>query len=92
VKGRPVKTGYCPYGAAIDPAGTFIYVISYFDDDVSAYQITSSGALKPVKKSPFATGTDPEGSAIDPAGNFSTLQIGLPTMFPHTLSTRAVAR
>ena len=49
----------------------FAYVVSEYNSDVSAYSISSKGALTPVAGSPFSTGTAPWGIAIDPTGSFA---------------------
>jgi DNA-binding beta-propeller fold protein YncE len=48
----------------VDPAGKFVYTPDVGANEVSAFAIQSSGALKSVKGSPFAAGTEPAGIAI----------------------------
>ncbi|MGA7200854.1 MAG: beta-propeller fold lactonase family protein [Candidatus Cybelea sp.] len=48
----------------------YVYVTNAGSNDVSAFAIKASGALKRVLGSPFAAGTAPSGLAIDPTGAF----------------------
>ena len=57
---------------AIDPTGSFAYVVNANSDNVSAYKINAtSGALTPVAGSPFGAGTDPYDVVINPTGKFA---------------------
>jgi len=57
--------GTLPIVVAIDPSGQFLYATNSNSNDVSAYTVSSSGALVPVAGSPFAVGVQPHGIAID---------------------------
>ena len=50
---------------AIDPSGQFLYAVNFNSNDVSAYTLSSTGALTPVAGSPFAVGIQPHSIAID---------------------------
>jgi 6-phosphogluconolactonase (cycloisomerase 2 family) len=57
--------------AVIDPAGNYMYVVSYGSNSISAYGIDrSSGQLAPINGSPFPTGPHPSSVVIEPQGNF----------------------
>ena len=50
------------------PDGRFLYVANGFDDNVSAWEIGTSGALTPLPGSPIPTGDNPTGQTITPDG------------------------
>jgi 6-phosphogluconolactonase len=52
----------------VDPFSKFVYVANRGDDNISAYKISSTGALTPVPGSPFATGRGPVSLAITKHG------------------------
>ena len=59
----------------VDPTGKFAYVVNVFINGVSgavsAFSISSNGALTPVPGSPFPAGLVPESLAVDPTGKFA---------------------
>lgn len=78
-----IATGIGPQGFAINPAGTFAYVVNtgipYTSPDinttngyVSTYSINSStGALTPLAAPTASAGIQPQSIAINPAGTFA---------------------
>lgn len=83
VAGSPFKTGVPPLGGqmpstpnavAVTPSGAFLYVANGGQNTVTAFAVTSSGALTPVggndTAAAFATGTSPAGVAVDPSGKY----------------------
>jgi 6-phosphogluconolactonase len=65
VLGSPfVDPGSLPYTGAVDSTIKFAYITNLRSNDVSAYTIAGSGALKKVKGSPFKTGTLPFGISV----------------------------
>ncbi len=49
-----VATGQHPFGVALDPAGTFLFVANKADNSISAFSVNStSGMVMPVAGSPF---------------------------------------
>ncbi len=68
--GTPVATGSNPNAMAIDPSGTFLFVLGDIDK-VWAYTLDpATGVATAVAGSPFATGGDRVSIAIDRAGRF----------------------
>ncbi len=66
-----IATGLSPFGVAINPAGTFLYVTNTGDNTISGYSIGADGGLTSLSLSgPFATLNVPALAAIDPAGQF----------------------
>ncbi|HEY7630953.1 MAG TPA: beta-propeller fold lactonase family protein [Thermoleophilaceae bacterium] len=66
-------TGSSPQGAAVDPAGRFLYVASDTPPSVSIFGIGGDGSLTPLPCSPAtncATGGDPFGLAVSPSGRY----------------------
>jgi 6-phosphogluconolactonase len=59
-----------PYGIAVTPSGSFLYVANSNDNTVSAFAIGSSGLLTPLSTPTFATGTGPMEIAVTPNGSF----------------------
>lgn len=53
-----------PRYGAVDSTSKFAYIVNNGSNNVSAYTITASGALRKVKGSPFATGTYPAGMSV----------------------------
>jgi 6-phosphogluconolactonase (cycloisomerase 2 family) len=50
-------TGQHPFGVALDPTGSFLFVANKVDNTISAYSVNSStGMLTPVSGSPFTAG------------------------------------
>jgi 6-phosphogluconolactonase len=71
VAGSPFPSGIGPLGAAVDPAGKFLYTANDGDGTLSSFAINgTSGALAPVNGSPFPAGTNLSGLVIDPTGKF----------------------
>ena len=72
-----IATGIGPQSLAINPAGTFAYVVNTGADsttngNVSMYSINSStGALTPLATPTVAAGVQPQVIAINPAGTFA---------------------
>jgi DNA-binding beta-propeller fold protein YncE len=71
IAGSPFVAGNLPVAIAVDPTGSYAYVVNQMDATLSAFSIdSSSGALTSVSGSPFATGTSPNSVAIDPSSSF----------------------
>jgi DNA-binding beta-propeller fold protein YncE len=52
--------GQHPFGVALDPTGTFLYVANRVDNSISAFSVNAStGMLTPVPGSPFPAGAAP---------------------------------
>ena len=71
--GSPFAAGADPIGVAVTPDGRHLYVANSGvtgsgGSNVSAYEITASGALAAVAGSPFAAGDIPAGLAAAPDG------------------------
>src|SRR5579863_1862385 len=66
--GTVAATG--PTAVAVSATGDFLYVANNFVGTVSAFSISSSGALTPLGASPYAVGVAPSGLAIPPSGAF----------------------
>jgi hypothetical protein len=66
IAGSPFFTGNAPYGLAVDPTDSYLYVANFVDNTISGFSITKKGALKPVTGSPFAAGDGPFSVAIAP--------------------------
>lgn len=57
---------------AINPAGTFAYVVNHFTKKIAMFAInTSTGILSPLSTTHIASGTDPRWISINPAGTFA---------------------
>ncbi len=68
----PLTPGTGPQGAAIDPAGKFLFVGNNGAGNVSVYSIdNSTGALSAVPGSPFAAPQGPNKVVVHPNGNFA---------------------
>jgi 6-phosphogluconolactonase (cycloisomerase 2 family) len=65
VTGSPVAAGSGVGAVLVDRTGAFLYAANKFDNTISAYTITASGALTAITGSPFTTGTTPLGLAED---------------------------
>ena len=59
-----------PTAVAVSRTGNFLYVANDFTGTVSAFSISSSGALTPLGQSPYTVGLAPAGLAIPPNGGF----------------------
>src|SRR5208283_2004806 len=69
--GSPFAAGPFPYGVAVSPNGSFLYVTNYTTSgSVSAYSIGSNGALTQLTGSPFAAGIYADEVAVSPNGSF----------------------
>jgi 6-phosphogluconolactonase (cycloisomerase 2 family) len=66
--GSTVATG--PTAVAVSATGNFLYVSNSFTGTVSAYSISSAGALTALGASPFTVGLGPSGLALPPSGAF----------------------
>jgi DNA-binding beta-propeller fold protein YncE len=71
----PIQTVKEPIGIVVDPTGTHVYVASMSDNNnVGAYNLSSSGGLTPISGSPFSTGGSTPGVgfsiAMNSAGTF----------------------
>ena len=65
----PVSAGLGVHSIAIHPSNKFLYAVNSFEDDISLYTVSASGALSEV--TPRATtGTTPTQGVIDSAGQF----------------------
>jgi 6-phosphogluconolactonase (cycloisomerase 2 family) len=62
-------TGMSPESVVVDPSGRFVYVASQ-DGMVSAYTLSSSGALAQITGSPYRAGFTTVSVAVDPSGRF----------------------
>src|ERR1700676_5491361 len=68
----PVTPGSAPQGAAIDPAGNFLFVCNGGAGSLSVFSIDpSSGALTPGPGSPYATPMGPNKVVVHPSGKFA---------------------
>jgi 6-phosphogluconolactonase len=56
---------------AVDPTAKFFYVANFSSNNVSAYGISSNGALTPVSGSPFPTGVGPVSVALNDTAKFA---------------------
>lgn len=57
---------------AINPAGTFAYVVNHYTNNVSMFAInTSTGILSPLSTPSVPSGNDPRWISINPAGTFA---------------------
>jgi len=53
----PVATGQHPFGVALDPTGSFLYVVSKLDNDISGFSVNpATGMLSPLAGAPFGAG------------------------------------
>jgi len=70
--GTTATDGTNPYGLAIDPSGTYLYVANFGpSNSISVFTIGTSGSLAPVQGSPIADGyTDPFAMIFDPSGKY----------------------
>lgn len=66
IAGSPFATGTEPYGLALDPTDSYLYVADFGDNTISGYSIRTNGSLKPLAGLPFATGKDPFSVATAP--------------------------
>ena len=66
--GSNFLAGNNPYSVTVDPSGKFAYVANNSSDDVSAYTITSTGALAP--NGTTLAGSKPSSVSVDPTGKF----------------------
>jgi 6-phosphogluconolactonase (cycloisomerase 2 family) len=62
--------GTLPSGLAVSNSGKFLYVSNQLTNFVSAFSISSSGALAPLGNPFYVTGTGPTGLGIQPNGGF----------------------
>jgi 6-phosphogluconolactonase len=67
--------GTAPAAAAMNPAGTLLYVANFGSNNVSGFAIGTTaqqglGSLTPLDKSPFAAELGPISAAVDPSGQF----------------------
>ena len=71
----PLTGGSGPTGAAIDPAGKFLFIANGAGS-VSVFGIDASGALSPVTGSPFAAPAGPTKVVVHPNGKFAYVSAG----------------
>ena len=66
------NTGGIPIAVAVNPAGTFVYIVNYGDSTISAYSVDqTSGVLTEIAGSPFTSGVDHPGwGTVSPDGKF----------------------
>jgi 6-phosphogluconolactonase len=62
--------GTLPSGVAVSASGKFLYVSNLLTDFVSAFSISSTGALAPLGVPTYSVGNGPAGIAISPNGGF----------------------
>jgi 6-phosphogluconolactonase (cycloisomerase 2 family) len=68
--GVPNNSGIGPSGLAISASDNYLYVSNNFNNTVSAFTISSSGALTQFASLPYLAGTNPTGLTITPSGSF----------------------
>jgi 6-phosphogluconolactonase (cycloisomerase 2 family) len=64
VASPPFPTHAGPFGIAIDSTGSFLYVSNQSNNTVTAYTISSSGALAAIPGGVYSAGTAPSGMTI----------------------------
>ncbi|MFM8600055.1 MAG: hypothetical protein ACKOB8_13785, partial [Mycobacterium sp.] len=64
VIGDPIPVGNGPYGVAVNPAGTRVYVTNYVSDSVTEINTATNQVIG----DPIPVGVDPIGVAVDPTG------------------------
>lgn len=67
--------GTSPAAAAMNPAGTFLYVANFGSNNVSGFVIGTTaqqglGSLTPMNQAPFTAELGPMSAAVDPSGQF----------------------
>jgi len=72
VAGSPFASGNSPIPVAIDPSGNVVLVANTGGDSLSAYTISTGGALTPVAGTPVPLGaiSQPQSVAVDPSDKF----------------------
>jgi 6-phosphogluconolactonase len=93
--GSPFPAGIGPLGAAVDPAGKFVYAADNGDGTLSSFAIDgTSGVLTPVNGSPFPAGSNLSGLVIDPTGKFlyTTNPLTSDILILSTNSTGSISR
>jgi 6-phosphogluconolactonase (cycloisomerase 2 family) len=67
----PASTGQHPFGVALDPSSSFLFVANKVDNTISVFSVNANtGALTAVSGSPFAAGgAGPTGIVLVPADN-----------------------
>jgi DNA-binding beta-propeller fold protein YncE len=68
VPGSPFPAGKSPFGVAVTPDGTHLYVTNEGSASVSAYAIGSDGGLSELAGSPFAVSSFPLAVSVTPDG------------------------
>lgn len=68
--GLSYPNGTLPSGLIVSASGNFLYVTSQLANFVSAFSVSSSGALTPLGVPFYTTGLEPVGVAITPKGDF----------------------
>jgi len=63
-------TGTDPAAVAVSPSGNFLYVANQSANNVSAFSISSSGALTVLGQPPYDVGVAPSGLGLTPSGGF----------------------
>jgi 6-phosphogluconolactonase len=72
VNTTPLTPGTGPQGAAIDPAGKFVFVAHQGGNNISVFSLDpSTGAPSPVSGSPFASPAGPHKVVVHPNGKFA---------------------
>jgi len=71
VPGSPFTAGNIPYAVAVDPTGSFAYVVNYNSNDISVFKIDQcSGSLWASTESIPTGGMNPLYLTLDPHGRF----------------------
>jgi 6-phosphogluconolactonase len=68
--GGSYPNGTLPSGVAVSASGKFLYVSNLLTDFVSAFSISSTGALAPLGVPTYSVGNGPAGIAVAPNGGF----------------------
>jgi len=68
--GSPFPTARNPVSIAVNPAGTFVYVVNSDLELVFGYAVGAAGALQPVPGTQFTVGAGAFGIQVDPSGKF----------------------
>lgn len=70
IPGASLPSGDLASGSVLDASGRFLYVASYGDSTISAFNVNGDGSLTAMNGSPFATTGKPYFLVIDPSGKF----------------------
>lgn len=68
---KVVQVGTNPYGLALDPTGSFLYVANTGDNTISEFTVASDGSLSPIANSPIGeTFSSPLALLVDISGKY----------------------